>query len=376
MLSRALKNLGGDCLAASEIHESGALLSRPEEPAEALIEKALRLGLLTLVLSEQRRKAGKASVQTRCKVGYGILSEEEVYVGITGQPSEKSLLSLQKEASGKGSPAVRLVSLGSWVRGREGLFSFGCTTGEGELLLSTGKIHFLFAGPGTEVSLFDLCRSMKIPSVRSEEGVKPGEIIRLARKRHSQSSRHALTFDPSMVGEGRVIAGPRELGNVLKKTNPQTIALVVGSDALLQPMGWLPVELATLLMGEGFKVAGWGDAALWMVKNGLAADRRNPAVAVLDDDPWLALESLAAAGAMKGLRGICFTGLKTCRDLCVALGLASLGVRVCVSSPLPFWGSETVRKVLTKKVEGVGGAFAHYDHPPEPQEILEWFKKK
>jgi hypothetical protein len=162
---------------------------------------------------------------------------------------------------------------------------------------------------------------------------------------------------------------------VLKRAKPQKIALVVGSDTLLQPMGWLPVELATQLMGNGFEVVGWGDAALWMVKNGLAADHRKPAVAVLNDDPWLALEGLAAANTMKSLRGICFTGLKTCRDLAVALGWASLGVRVCVASPLPLWGSETVRKLLSKKLDGVGGAFAHYDHPAEPQEILERFKK-
>ena len=205
--------------------------------------------------------------------------------------------------------------------------------------------------------------------------MKPGEPIRLARKRHGQSSRHSLTFDPSAVGEGRVIAGPQELGPVLKKANPRKIALVVGSDTLQQPMGWLPVELAALLMGEGFKVAGCGDAVLWMVKNGLAADHRQPAVAVLNDDPWLALEGLAAANATNGLRGICFTGLRTCRDFAVALGLASLGIRVCVSSPLPFWGSEMVRKTLSKKVGAVGGTFTHSDHPAEPQEILEWFKE-
>jgi hypothetical protein len=375
MLSRAIKNLGGDCLAASEIHESGSLLSRPGEPVETLVEKALRLGLLTLALSERRRQAGRASVQSRCRVGYGILSAGEVCIGIAGQPSEGSLLSLEKEAFRKGSPAVQMVSLGSWVRGREGLLPFGCTSGEAELLLSTGKIHSLFAGPGTDPSLFELCRSLEIPSARSEEAVKPGELIRLARKRQSQSSRQALTFDPSLVGEGRVITGPQELGSILKKSAPQKIALVMGSDALLQPMGWLPVEVATHLMGEGFQVVGWGDAALWMVKNGLAADRRKPAVAVLDDDAWLALESLAAGNLMKGLRGICFTGLKTCRDLSVALGWASLGVRVCVSSPLPFWGSETVRTVLSRKVETVGGTFTHYDHPAEPQEILEWFNK-
>lgn len=258
MLSRALKNLGGDCLAASEIHESGSLLSRPEEPAEALIVRALRLGLLTLILSERRKTGGKVSVQTRCRVGYGIMSAANVFIGITGEPSEKSLLSLQKEASKKGSPGVQQVSLGSWVRGREGLLPFGCTSGEAELLLSTGRIHLLFAGPGTDPSLFELCHSLEIPLVRSEEMTKPGELLRLARKRHSQSSPNGLTFDPSLVGEGRVIKGTLALGNILKKANPQKIALVVGSDTLQQPMGWLPVELGTRLMGEGFSVVDGG----------------------------------------------------------------------------------------------------------------------
>jgi hypothetical protein len=42
---------------------------------------------------------------------------------------------------------------------------------------------------------------------------------------------------------------------------------------------------------------------------------------------------------------------------------------------MPFWGSETVRKILSGKVEAVGGTFTHYDHPAEPTEILDWFKK-
>ena len=374
MLNRALKNLGGGRLVASEIHESGSLLSRPAESAEKLVERALRLGLLTLVLSGLK-KAGKGYVESPCRVGYGILSAEEVFIGIAGQPSEKSLQTLEKEAGKKGFPAVRLVSLGNWTKGNKGFLPFACTSGEAELLLSTGKIHSLFVGPGTEASLLEICRSLKIPSVESEELLKPAEFVRLARKRQALSSRQALSFDPSLVGEGRAITSPQELGAVLSKNNARKIALVVGSDTFQQPMGWLPVELATHLMGDGFQVMGWGDAALWIIKKGLAGGNRKPVVTVLDDDPGLALEGLAAANVMKQLRGVCFTGLKTCRDLSIALGWASLGVRVCVSSPMPFWGSETVRKILSGKVEAVGGTFTHYDHPAEPTEILDWFKK-
>jgi len=374
MLNQALKNLGGGRLVATEIHESGSLLSRPEEPAEKLVERALRLGLLTLVLSGQK-KLDRATRTSRCRVGYGILSPGEVFIGVSGQPSEKPFQMLEKAVSGKGAPAVRLVSLGNWLRGREGFLSFGCTSGEADLLLSTGKIHSLFAGPGTETSLLELCRSMKIPYMESEEQGKPGDLVRSARDRQGRSSRQTLTFPSSLVGEGRVITNPKELENALKKAKARKIALVVGSDTFQHPVGWLPVEIATHLMGDGFHVMGWGDAALWMVKNGLAADDRKPAVTVLDDDPMLAMEGLAVADVLKGLRGICFTGLKTCRDLNIALGWASLGVRVCVSSPLPFWGSEVVRKILSKKVEAVGGAFAHLDHPAEPTEILDWFEK-
>jgi hydroxylamine reductase (hybrid-cluster protein) len=59
----------------------------------------------------------------------------------------------------------------------------------------------------------------------------------------------------------------------------------------------------------------------------------------------------------------------------MALGLASLGLKVCVAVPLPLWGSEKVRSLLSKRFAAVGGGMTHFDHPVGLQEILEWFSK-
>ena len=130
------------------------------------------------------------------------------------------------------------------------------------------------------------------------------------------------------------------------------MALLGGADHLQQSLGWIPGEVAFSLRGKKYGVAGWGDAALWMMKRGLASSKQTSPVRILDDreGPLLAVKALAGSGRLKDLKGVCFTGLKSCRDLAVALGLATLGIRVCVAVPLPLWGSEGVRKLLEEKL--------------------------
>jgi hypothetical protein len=114
-----------------------------------------------------------------------------------------------------------------------------------------------------------------------------------------------------------------------------------------------------------------------MMKRGLASSKQTSPVRILDDreGPLLAVKALAGSGRLKDLKGVCFTGLKSCRDLAVALGLATLGIRVCVAVSLPLWGSEGGRKLLEEKLGAQGGSLTHFDHPAQAEEILDWFLK-
>ena len=60
----------------------------------------------------------------------------------------------------------------------------------------------------------------------------------------------------------------------------------------------------------------------------------------------------------------------------MALGLAMLGARVCIGTPLPLWGSKKVRDGLASIFESCGGEFTHFDHPADASEILQWFREQ
>ena len=181
--------------------------------------------------------------------------------------------------------------------------------------------------------------------------------------------------DANLVFEAPVLLDSARLEEVFKKNSPRKWILLGGADHPQHPLGWIPSEVGSSLQGENIGIAAWGDAALWMIKRGLA--RNNPPIRVLDprQGPVLALEALAAQGKVGDLAAVCFTGLKTCRDLALALGLAALGLKVGLSNPLPLWGSEEVRNRLAAKIGARGGSLAHFDHPAQPQEILDWVSK-
>jgi len=128
------------------------------------------------------------------------------------------------------------------------------------------------------------------------------------------------------------------------------------------------VELAKALRAEDHAVASWGDAALWMMKQDLP-------VAILDaqEGPLTAVCALAEEGKLPALKGICFTGLRHVREFTLALGLAALGLKVLIATPLPLWGSERVRYLLRENLSAAGGILTHFDHPVRADEILEWF---
>ncbi|MFQ6079640.1 MAG: hypothetical protein ACE5NJ_10975 [Thermodesulfobacteriota bacterium] len=378
MVAQALKNLEGDNLSIGEIHRAAFILQRPQETPERMILQALRLGILTLGLLELRESSSDSPGAPLCRTGYGLLAGDKITIGICGNPASEVIEALLQESSRKSSVQVQLVSLGDWIRTNDGFLPFVCTSGEAELSLVSGKINLVVAGSGADPSISELCRHIEVPIVADREVRETGKILRLARQSNNISTPRSFDPDPSLVQEARVIMAAQDLENALKgKDSAAGLALLGGADTPQLSFGWIPVELASALRGEGCLVAGWGDAALWMLKNGLVSEGNKQPVRILDphQGPLLGLKAMVALGRLEDLQGICFTGLRACRDLSVALGLASLGTKVSVAVPLPLWGSERVLTFLADKLAARGGLLTHLDHPAHAQEILDWFTK-
>ncbi|MEE9420493.1 MAG: hypothetical protein V3W43_13495 [Desulfatiglandaceae bacterium] len=379
MVTQALSNLEGNGLSLGEIYRTALLLQRPQEPPEQMILQALRLGIFTLGLLDQRQTTLDAQGTLLCKAGYGLLAGDKITIGICGHPPREVIEALLQESSRKSSPRVQLVSLGDWIPLNDGFLPFACTSGEAELLLISGKINLIVAGSGADPSISELCRNIEVPMVADREVQEPGEILRLARQSNNIPTPTSFNPDPALVQEARVIMAAQDLEDSLKrKGSAAWLALLGGVDMPQLSFGWIPVEVASALRAEDCLVAGWGDAALWMLKNGLISEGHKQPVTILDpyQGPLLALKAMAILGRLDDLRGICFTGLKSCMDLSVALGLASLGLKVSVAVPLPLWGSERVRNFLADKLAAGGGLLTHFDHPAHAQEVLDWFTKR
>ncbi|NIS62160.1 MAG: hypothetical protein GTO13_16115 [Proteobacteria bacterium] len=378
MVAQALKNLEGDNLSIGEIYRAAFILQRPQEPPERMILQALRLGILTLGLLGLREDSSDAPASPLCRAGYGLLAGDKITIGICGNPSSQIIEALLQESSRKSSIRVQLVSLGEWIRTNDGFLPFICTSGEAELSLISGKINLIVAGSGADPSISELCRHIEVPIVADHEARETGKILRLARQSNNIPKPKIFDPDPSLVQEARVIMTAQDLEDSLKKKGASArLALLGGADTPQLSFGWIPVELASALRGEGCLVAAWGDAALWMLKNGLISEGDKQPVRILDphQGPLLALKAMAVLGRLKDLQGICFTGLKACTDLSVALGLASLGMKVYVAVPLPVWGSGRVRDFLADRLAGGGGLLTNLDHPVHAQEVLDWFTK-
>jgi len=115
-----------------------------------------------------------------------------------------------------------------------------------------------------------------------------------------------------------------------------------------------------------------------MAKRGLTREENEHPVRLLSPrrGPLEALKAIIASDAFDCLKGVCYTGLTSCRDLTMSLGLAVLGTRVCIGTPLPLWGSKKVRDGLAALFEVCGGEFTHFDHPADANEILQWFQEQ
>jgi hypothetical protein len=379
MVTQALKNLEGDDLSIGEIYRAASTLQRPQETPEQMICQALRLGILSLGLLELRENSSGAPGSPLCRAGYGLLAGDEITIGICGNPSSEVIEALLQESSRKSSVRVQLVSLGDWVRTNDDFLPFACTSGEAELSLISGKINLVLAGSGADPSISELCRQIEVPIVADQEMREAGKILRLARQRRTIPTPANFNPDPALVQEARVIMAAQDLEDSLKrKGSAASLALLGGVDTPQLSCGWIPMEVASALRAEDCLVAGWGDAALWLLKNGLMSEGHKHPMRILDpfQGPLLALKAMAILGRLDDLRGICFTGLKACGDLSVALGLASLGLKVSVALPLPLWGSERVRDFLADKLATGGGLLTHFDHPAHAQEVLDWFTKR
>lgn len=375
--ARALKNLGGDGVSSGEVPKAAAALNRPMETPESLITRTLRLALLTIGwLSKGPASQGRKK-PLPLRVGYGLLAQKEINIGVCGCPSPEFLKALQAEVDKSLSGAGQVLSLGEFISLDEGCLPSVCTSGEAELVLSSGRIRCLIAGPDTDPSVMDLCRTLNIYSASSMDSKSIRALVKKAKETQKVSIQTAFIPQPSLVEEAEVITSSSILEESFKKGPAKKLALLGGADHPYHALGWIPTEVTPALLGKGFAVTGWGDCGLWMVKKGLASAKNKRPVQILDggQGPVLALKALAASGRMKDVKGIFYTGMKSCQDLTVALGLAGLGLRVGTAVPLPLWGSEKVRNLLHERLAALGGSLTHFDHPAQAEEILDWFIK-
>jgi hypothetical protein len=376
-LSRFSKSLGGDRISPAEIQKSAGMLDRPLESPESLVGQALRVALLTIGWLSKGPVSRGRKKSIPLTVGYGLLAQKETNIGICGQPSPKFLQAVGDEVSRSLSGSGQLVSLGEFIPEDGSYLPCVCTSGEAELVLSSGKINLLIVGAGADPSMIELCRSLDIPLFFDRDTKAVRGLVQKAAKNRRVTGPSDFKPAPSLTEEAEVVTGSSALEDSFKKGPARKLALLGGTDHPYHPLGWIPTEMAPALQGKGYAVSSWGDAALWMVKKGLASSKNKSPVQILDgrQGPLLALKGLAASGRMKDLKGICFTGMKSCQDLPVALGMAALGLRACMAVPLPLWGSEKVRNLLGEKLAALGGSLTHFDHPAQGEEILDWFIK-
>ena len=360
-------------LSIDDILKSNALLRRPSSSHEELLSQSLRLSLLALGFQEQSGLATTTD-SIPCTVGYGTVANQSIRIGLSGKPSAALVAALDKAVSEKpDSPAI-LVSLGDWIVLKDRFIPIACTSGESELLVSSGVIHLLVAGSDTDPGLKHLCETMNIPVVADDNGADAGDILQRARRHLESNSQLDLFSDAPPFQEHQILMSELNIAQLIGQDAAPQIALIGGSDTHQLSLGHLPVELATELCGKGLQVAAWGDAALWLLKAGSSSQEGNPPLPLENrQGPLLAVKALAAAGQLERLQGICFTGMMSCLELAAALGLAYLGCRVSVATPIPILGSRTVTDTLSDILQQNGGQLLHFDHPAQTRELSEWF---
>lgn len=374
IVSGVLSNDDQGDLSMDDIFKSSTLLYRPSSSYRTLLQQALRLSLLTLGFQEQGSAASNAESRP-CAIGYGTVANGSIRIGLSGQPSAALVGALGQKGMQDGDTPGLLISLGDWIVLEDRFVPIGCTTGESELLVSSGAIHLLVAGPETDPGLIQLCEKMDIPVVTDSKNPDVADIWQRARKSLESRSQLDLFSDVPAAQEYPVLMTGDKItqNNGLGKEGK--IAIIGGSDCPQLSLGSLPVSLASELFDRHFQLAGWGDAALWVLKGGSSSQGQAIPYLALENHqgPLHVVKGLESEGQLDRLQGICFTGLNSCQELTMAIGLAYLGCRVSVATPIPIQGSRVVIEALSEMLQRNGGQFLHFDHPAQPGELSEWF---
>ena len=371
LIGQVLSGSGQSELSCAEIVTASEQLQRPSCSYEDLLLQALRLGLLVLGLVEQ---AGQPTTveSLPCRSGYGVIADGRIRIGFAGQPPEGLISAFQEEVQGA-EAAVALLALGEWLTLNDGFMPIGTTSGESELLLSSGAIHLLVAGRGTDPGILQLCGRMNIPVVTNGSVAEAADMVKRARDYAEQSSLPDPFADIPAGISHDVLMSDQAFSKILTGESAEMVGLVGGSDSPHLPLGRLPAELASKLGGNGIKLAGWGDAALWMARQGTGAS--TPMILENQQGPLLAVKGLAQAGRLDALRGICFTGMRRCQEFSLALGLAYIGCRVSIATPIPIQGSRAVMNALDQMLQQSNGQLLHFDHPATSDILSEWFTR-
>jgi len=371
LVDKALSSDDQQDLSLDDIIKSNLLLNRPSSTYKTLLSQALRLCLLTLGFQEQASAAPSESIP--CRIGYGTLTGQRVRIGISGRPSASLIASLTNAMKVGSGNCASLISLGEWILLEDQFLPIACTSGESELLVSSGAIHLLVAGVGSDPGLIGLCHKLNIP-VTTDGAAAPVEIVEQARKRSESVSQVDLFSAAPRAEVHQVLMSHSQAAAVINEDQDGKIALIGGSDTLQLSLGRLPLGLANGLSGKSVQLGGWGDAALWILKNNPQSEDGGTLFHTLDNrqGPLLVVKGLAGDGRLDRLQGICFAGLKSCQELTAALGLAYLGCRVSSATPIPVRGSSKVTNELSDMLQKNGGELFHFDHPPQPEELSDW----
>jgi len=374
MINRVLSKDEQEDLSMDDIFKSTGMLHRPSSSYRTLLSQALRLSLLTLGLQEQ----GDTVTDTEskpCAIGYGTIVNQSTRIALSGTPSAALVGALDEGMKKDGETPRLLVSLGDWIEIEDSFVPISCTTGESELLISSGAIHLLVTGPDTEPGLIRLCETMNIPVVSDSDNLEAGDIWQRAQRSLESRSQLDLFSDAPIVQENQVLTSGDTITQEGKLGNNGNIAVLGGSDNPQLSLGSLPVALATELIDKQFQLVGWGDPALWVLKAGALSEEQSIPILAFENrqGPLHVVKGLESEGQMQRLKGICFTGLKSCQEVAAAAGLAYLGCRVSVATPIPIQGSSMVIDALSEMLQSQGGQLLHFDHPAHVGELVEWF---
>ena len=367
LADRAFDNFGLARFSADEHLDPALLPPSMSLDHEQLLAQAIRASLYCLAILSQSRHDGSPGPGL-CRSGFNVMTGNGLRIGFSGKPSAEIVERLARQAS-SASEEIQLVALGTWLPLGSDFMSMASSSGTAELLLSSGSVHLLIAGAGTQPGLIQLCRTLNIPVVHDGGSDSADEILTSAANYHKLSGRSGLQDSP-MPPNFTVYQRSSDLAQLLSENPERKICLVAGSDNPHITLGKLPQELYESLSGNGMMVCGWGDAAWWLTTSN--PDSKNSAITT---GPLVALQAIAECGDLNRLAGVCFTGLGSCLELAVTLGLAALGCRVFVATPIPIFGSNKVCEFLESKFQALGGDLYQVDPMPEVQDLVDWITK-